>query len=249
MMRALIVDDEVLARQRIADMLAESHDIEVVAECGNGLDAVERIVELRPDILFLDVQMPEMTGFDVLETVGVDAVPAIVFVTAFDEYALRAFDARAIDYLLKPFTSARFAETLERSRRLIGRDRSDSTYRDTLATLMPPPAERRIAARDGSRIVFLKLHEVDWIESSGNYIRIHAAGRTCTLRSTLRSAAERLHDAGFRRISHSVIVNADRVRAVERQRDGDYLLMLDDGSSHETTRSYADVVAALIEFP
>jgi two-component system LytT family response regulator len=247
-LRALIVDDEALARQRLADLLAEAPDIELVASSANGPDAVERILALQPDLVFLDVQMPEMSGFEVLDAVGVASIPALVFVTAHDAYALRAFESRALDYLLKPFTAARFVEALQRARRVLSGDAAIEQHRRTdelLAALLPPPAERRIAARDGQRIVFLQAREIDWIEGAGNYVRLRARGSAYRLRATLKQTAERLRAAGFRRISHSVIVNLDRVRAAERRPDGDYELVLGDGTRLTTSRSYAGGIVDL----
>lgn len=239
--RALIVDDEAPARERLAALLTEQPDIEVLAECDNGPDAVDVIVERRPDLVFLDVQMPEMSGFEVVDAVGAESLPALVFVTAYDEFALRAFEARALDYLLKPFTAARFADALDRVRRVLHGDAARDVQQrvgQVLDQVLPPLSQRRLAARDRHRVVFLRLHEIDWIEGAANYIRLHSGGRVFTLRATLRATAERLHPAGFRRIHHSTIVNVERLRAIERRPDGGYVVTLEDGTRHETSRSY-----------
>jgi two-component system LytT family response regulator len=248
-LRVLIVDDEAPARERLAALLAEHPDVEVLGECSSGPEAVDAILERSPDLVFLDVQMPEMSGFEVVDAVGLDALRVLVFVTAYDEFALRAFEARALDYLLKPFTAARFAESLERARRVVGGEaarQAQSRVGDVLEQLLPPPPQRRLAARDGSRVVFLRLQEIDWIEGAGNYVRLHAGGRPFSLRSTLRATATRLHAAGFRRIHHSTIVNMDRIRSVQRAPQGGYTVTLEDGTTLETSRSYEESVARLL---
>ena len=247
--RALIVDDEGPARARIAALLGEHQGFEIIGECDNGPDAVDAIVARRPDLVFLDVQMPEMSGFEVVDAVGVDVFRALVFVTAYDEFALRAFDARALDYLLKPFTNARFEETLERARRVLAGDAARDLHQrmgDVLDQLLPPIPERRIAARDGHRVVFLRLREIDWIEGAGNYVRLHAGGRALALRATLKATAQRLLGAGFRRIHHSVIVNGDRIRSVERLVAGGYRVTLESGTQLETSRAYEDQLSGLL---
>lgn len=247
--RVLLVDDEEPSRQRLADLLAEQPDLELVAACRNGPEAVDQILALRPELVFLDVQMPEMNGFEVIAHVGVELIPALVFVTAYDQYALRAFESRALDYLLKPFTTARFEEALARARRILAGDAAVDQQRDVqrlIDQLLPAPRARRLAARDGRRIVFLQLGEIDWIEGAGNYVRIHSGGRTLTMRATLRHTAERLRAAGFRRISHSVIVNLDRVASVERENGGNYLVLLHDGTRVHTSRSYADELTGML---
>jgi len=239
--RALIVDDEAPARERIAALLADQADVEILAECGNGPEAVDAIVDRRPDLVFLDVQMPEMSGFEVVDAVGAESLPALVFVTAYDEFALRAFEARALDYLLKPFTAARFADALDRARRVLRGDAARDVQQrvgHVLDEVLPPLSQRRIAARDGNRVVFLRIQEIDWIEGAANYVRLHAGGRVFTLRATLRVTAERLHPAGFRRIHHSTIVNVERIRALERRPDGGYIVTLERGTRLESSRSY-----------
>jgi two-component system LytT family response regulator len=248
-LRALIVDDEAPARERVATLLADHDDVEVVAECANGPEAVDAITEHRPDLVFLDVQMPEMSGFEVVDAVGAGTIPVLVFVTAYDEFALRAFDARALDYLLKPFTAARFADALDRARRVTVADARRERHERlgaVLAEVLPPLRDRRFAAHDGHRVVFLRYRDVDWIEGAGNYVRLHSAGRRLTLRGTLRATAARLAEAGFRRIHHSCIVNVERIRQVERLDGGAYQVILEDGTALETSRSYADQLTALL---
>jgi two-component system LytT family response regulator len=248
-LEVLIVDDEPLARQRLQRLLRSEPDLTLLPACADGRSAVAAVREHRPDLMFLDVQMPEMSGFEVMDAVGVHAVPALVFVTAYDEYALRAFEARALDYLLKPFTAARFADALSRARRLLEGDAARETRSRVgavLEHLLPPLVQRRLAARDGSRVVFLRLHEIDWIEGAGNYVRLHAGGRTYSVRATLRATAQRLQAAGFRRIHHSTIVNMERIRTVEHLPQGGYVVSLEDGTRLETSRSYANSVGRLL---
>ena len=180
---------------------------------------------------------------------GARVLPALVFVTAYDEFALRAFEARALDYLLKPFTAARFADTLDRARRVLAGDAARETRErvaDLIDQLLPPLTQRRLAARDRGRVVFLRLQEIDWIEGAGNYVRLHASGRAFELRATLRATAARLHAAGFRRIHHSTIVNMERIRSVERMARGGFVVRLEDGTALETSRSYEESVARLL---
>jgi two-component system LytT family response regulator len=240
--RALIVDDEAPARERIAALLAGEPDVQVVAQCANGPDAVDAIAESQPNLVFLDIQMPEMSGFEVIDAVGAESIPALVFVTAYDAFTLRAFEVRAIDYLLKPFTASRFDEAMRRARRLVMGDAARDLRAEVgrlVREVLPPARDRRIAARAGGNIAFLKCSEIGWIEGAGNYVRLHAGGRVFTMRATLRQVAERLADAGFRRIHHSVIVNFDRVLTIERLERGEHQLTLDDGTRLETSRSYA----------
>jgi len=223
--------------------------VEVIGACANGPDAVDAIAEHSPDLVFLDVQMPEMSGFEVVDALGVEAFPALVFVTAYDAFALRAFEAGALDYLLKPFTAARFRDTLQRARRVLAGDAAREHQRrvdQVLEHVLPPLAARRVAARDGNRIVFLRYREIDWIEGAGNYVRLHAGARRLTLRATLKRTAERLRAAGFRRIHHSHIVNMERIHTVERQENGAYAVTLEDGTRLETSRAYAGSLAELL---
>jgi two-component system LytT family response regulator len=248
-LRTLVVDDDAPARERLITLLGEQSDIAIAGTCGNGPDAVDAIVSHRPDLVFLDVQMPEMSGFEVIDAVGVGAIPVLVFVTAWDAYALRAFEARAIDYLLKPFTGARFDEALQRVRRVLSGDHARQLHQQVeqlLGDVLPPPRERRLAARDGTRIVFLRLDEIDWIEGAGNYVRLYARGRHFAMRATLRQTSDRLRAAGFRRIHHSHIVNVERIASIEHQPGGDYVVVLETGTRLATSRAYTESVTSLL---
>jgi two-component system LytT family response regulator len=245
--RAVIVDDEAPARRRLRALLAREPDVDVVAECADGPAAIAAIRTHRPELLFLDIQMPEMSGFDVLAEVGVDAIPAIVFVTAYDQHALRAFDAHALDYLLKPFTNARFQDTLARARRVVARQddralpgRIADAVRDALGG-----ARDRIPIRAADRITFLRPDEIDRIEGAGNYVRIHAAGQTHLVRDSLRSMAERLDRHAFVRVHHSHIVNVDRIRELRPWGHGEFIVVLADGTRLTSSRSYASALRRL----
>jgi two-component system LytT family response regulator len=239
--RVMIVDDEELARQRIRRLLAREDDVEVVGEASDGVQAVESIRSLTPDLVFLDVQMPEADGFDVLDAVGLPTMPVVVFVTAYDGYALRAFEVHALDYLLKPFSRDRFQTALARAREEVRRRRDDpASDREKLAALVRELREsgkrpRRLIVRDGGRVSFLRVEEIDWVESAGNYLRIHVGAETHLLRGTLKGCAERLDPESFLRISRSTIVNLERVRAVHPWTRGELVVVLRDGTQLPTT--------------
>jgi two-component system LytT family response regulator len=259
-LRVLIADDEPLARRRVAQLLAGEPDAEVVGEAEDGAAALEAVAALRPDLLFLDVQMPEVTGLDVLAALAEaeGPVPAVVLATAYDEYALRAFDANAVDYLLKPYKADRFRAALCRARARL-RERAapgadDALRRQVegvLAALAaeraaPEPAPERLVARVGDRHVFIGLDEVDWLEAEGNYVRVHARGQEHLLREALGRLAGRL-PARFVRVHRSAVVNADRIRDVEPLAKGTYLIRLRSGDAVATGRAYRDAVQALLD--
>lgn len=241
--RVLIVDDEPPARERIRALLADEPDIAVLGECESGIAAVGMIRNLDPDLVFLDVQMPGLDGFGVVAELG-GAVPVLVFVTAYDAYAVRAFEVHALDYLLKPFDRERFRETLDRARAaLVEQDRPGQsaglaapiTEADTGRT----PLRRLLAKRDG-RLVVLKAVEIDWIESSANYASLHVGKETYLVRETMQSLEGRLDPAQFLRIHRSTIVNLDRVQEIEPYFHGDYIVRLADGQRLTLSRTYRD---------
>lgn len=239
--RTLLVDDEALARRRLRTLLRGDPGIEIVGECGDGGSAVKEIEALAPDLVFLDVQMPEADGFDVLDAVGARAMPVVVFVTAYDGYALRAFEVHALDYLLKPFSRDRFEAALARAREEIRRRRGDGPQdRDELAALLRELREagrrpRRLVVRDGGRVSFISVEEIDWVESAGNYLRIHVGPDAHLIRGTIKGCAERLDSESFLRISRSTIVNLDRVRAVHPWTRGELIVVMRDGTQLPTT--------------
>jgi two-component system LytT family response regulator len=240
--RAAIVDDEPLARQRIRDLLMEAEDVDVVAECANGEDAIDFLDASPPDLLFLDIQMPEIDGFDVLQAIGVDRVPALIFVTAYDQFALRAFEAHALDYLLKPFDDERFEAALQRARERIRQQRGGDLDRRLQALLENVRGDqgylRRLVVPSGHRNLFVRTEQIDWIEAERNYVRLHVGARAYLLRENLSHIASVLDPATFCRIHRSTIVNIDRIHAVESLFHGEYLVVLHDGTKLTSGRSY-----------
>jgi two-component system, LytTR family, response regulator len=238
----MIVDDEPLARRRIGNLLAEAEDVEIVAECANGREAITAIEASPPDLLFLDIQMPELDGFDVLQAIGLSTVPVVIFVTAYDQFALRAFEAHALDYLLKPFDDERFEAALERAReriRLQQEDDLDSRLRALLEDVSGGGGYlQRVVVPKGHRSVFIRTEEIDWIEADRNYIRLHVGERAYLLRENLGSIESALDPAKFCRIHRSTIVNIERIQAVESLFRGEYLLVLHDGTELTSGRSY-----------
>ena len=240
--RAAIVDDEPLARRRIRNLLIGERDVEVIAECANGKEAIESLEASPPDVLFLDIQMPEIDGFDVLQALGVGHVPVVIFVTAYDEFALRAFEAHALDYLLKPFDDERFEASLHRARERIRQQRGGDLDRRLEALLETVSGDhgylRRLVVPAGHRSVFLRTEQIDWIGAERNYIRLHVGGRAYLMRENLSRIASALDPKTFCRIHRSTIVNIDRIQAVESLFRGEYLVLLHDGTKLTSGRSY-----------
>ena len=222
-MKVMIVDDEPLARQVVRLLVESDRELTIVGEC-SGIEAASRIEETRPDILFLDIQMPEVGGFDVLERVGVDAVPAVVFVTAYDDYALRAFEAHALDYLLKPFDDRRFYEALARAKEKV-RARVGKTI------------VRRFLVRTRERMVFVKADDIDWIEAADYYASLHAGGKAHLVRQTMAELEKQLDPEKFVRVHRSAIVNLDRVAELHPLFRGDGILVLHDGTRLRLSRA------------
>jgi two-component system LytT family response regulator len=224
--RTLIVDDEPLARSNLAVLLKRDPEIDIIGECGSGTEAVTEIRKTHPDLLFLDVQMPECNGFDVLELLGKDLPPAIVFVTAYDEYALRAFEAGALDYLLKPFDNARFELALGRAKRRISPD-SDR-----------PRKLERVAIKGAGQLEFVKASDIDWIEAADYYACLHVGSKSHLLRRSLAELEEDLDPAEFCRVHRSGIVNLKRVQALKLNQDGEYEVVLESGVRVRLSRRY-----------
>lgn len=215
MIRALVVDDEALARRNITVLLRADPDVASIEECGSGAEAIEVIRRWKPDLLFLDVQMPECGGFDVLEMLGAELPSAVVFVTAHDEYALRAFEAGALDYLLKPFDNSRFARALKRAKEKLVH----------YAPVQSPPA-RRLVVRSPGQLLFLDALDVDWIEAANYYACLHVGADTHVIRRTLSELERELGEEKFIRIHRSTIVNIDQVQGLELQSSGEYEVVL-----------------------
>lgn len=247
--RTLIVDDEPLARDGLRVRLGREDDVDIVGEAEDGPRAVQAIRALRPDVVFLDVQLPGLDGFEVVERVAADHLPIIVFVTAHDRYATRAFDVHALDYLLKPITHRRFLDALVRVRREITRTDADEPAerlralfdaREAGSRAGSPPAGfmTRFTARDGERFVIVRARDVDWIEAAANYVRLHVAARTFQLRSTIGDLEQRLDPAQFVRVHRSGIVNVDRIREIHPDTHGEYQVLLTTGASLRLSRGY-----------
>ena len=224
--QALVVDDESLARRNLTVLLRRDPDIGSVAECESGLEAVEQIRKSKPDLVFLDVQMPECGGFDVLELLGSDLPPTIIFVTAYDEYALRAFEAGALDYLLKPFDDARFGRALNRAK-------------EKLAHYLPPQrATERLVVRSQGQVLFLSVEDIDWIEAAGYYACLHVGSDTHILRRPLSELEQDLGEERFIRVHRSIVVNLARIRGLELQSTGEYEVVLKSKVRLRLSRRY-----------
>ena len=238
--RALIVDDEPLARRRIRRMLAHHADVEIIGDSANGRDAILMIRDQAPDLVFLDVLMPEMDGFAVLESLDAEAMPLIIFVTAYDQYALRAFDVYALDYLLKPFDRQRFDKALQRAKARLANERSDINQR-ALALLEELRAQsshiERIVIKSGGRAFFLKTDEIDWVEAEGKYVRLHVGKESYLVREAISSLEAQLDSKKFLRIHRSTIVNIDRVRELQPWFHNEYRVILRDGTELMLSRS------------
>jgi two-component system LytT family response regulator len=239
--RAVIVDDEPLARRRIRRMLAHDAEVVVVGDCGNGEDAVAAIKDLNPNLLFLDVQMPEIDGFDVLESIDPTQMPFVIFVTAYDQYALRAFEVSAVDYLVKPFDRARFEKALKRAKSRLAIEHGSDFNQQTLALLEELKAKsnhiERLVIKSGGRAFFLKTEEIDWIEAEGKYVRLHAGKESYLLREAIGSMEAQLDPKKFPRIHRSSIVNIDRVRELQPWFHNEYRVVLNDGTILMLSRS------------
>jgi len=240
--RALIVDDEAPARRKLRELLGREADFEIVAEAADGVEAIEAIRTARPDVVFLDIQMPRLDGFGVVQEVGVEAMPLVVFVTAYDEHALRAFEVQALDYLLKPFAPSRFQKLLERVRRQLGQDRGDLAQRiDRLLAAVRPPAStlRQILVERGEgRQALLAVHEIDLIRAEGNYLRFFSNGDEYRRRGTLRDLEERLDPQQFERLNRSEIARLEAIRELQPWFHGDARVVMRDGAVLTWSRRY-----------
>jgi two-component system, LytTR family, response regulator len=246
--KTLIVDDEPLARRRIRSLLAREPGVQVVDECADGARAVEAIRLRQPDLVFLDVQMPVMNGLDVLRALGPELTATVVFVTAYEQFSLQAFEVHALDYLLKPFHRTRFQETMRRVRRRLGDARELASARARLSALLDPaegaealrssPMER-IAVKTAGKVSIVRVRQIDWIEGDGNYARLHVGRSVHLLRQTLKSLADRLDPDLFVRIHHSCIVNVERVHELQPWSHGDYVVVLENGHRITSSRSYS----------
>lgn len=240
--RTVIVDDEPLARARLVDLLAGERDVEVIAECKDGPEAISAITRLRPDLAFLDVQMPAADAFQVLASLESRRRPLIIFVTAYERHALKAFDVQAIDYLLKPYDNDRFRQALDRARAQLQQEHQSElgTRLLEMATQTHILHSDRVMVKSGNRLLFWRLGQIDWIESEGNYVRLHMGGESHLLRETMIALESRLDPAQFMRIHRSCIVNIERIRKIEPGENGDYTLTLTNGVGLTLSRGYRE---------
>jgi two-component system LytT family response regulator len=259
-LRTIIVDDEPLALKLLRTVLSEITDVEIVAECSNGKQAVEAVTKLQPELIFLDIQMPGMNGFDVIKSLQTDIMPMVVFVTAYDQYAVDAFDLHAVDYVLKPLDSERIARSVDRAidrlkndvdrsfkSPLIGAieeisERASKEKTDEPVNNLPDGMKRKLLVRDSGVVKVIPFDDIDWVDAAGDYMCVHAVGETHVIRSTLRDLMTKLDDNLFVRIHRSTIVNVERVVSVTPLQKGGSLLHLTQGESLKVSRNYRDSI-------
>ncbi len=249
-LRTLIVDDEPLARERLHKLLKAEPDIEILGECANGWEALAAIEKQKPDLVFLDVQMPEMDGLEVLAELGDGPLPAVIFCTAYDRFALKAFELHALDYLLKPFDLRRFQKALQRAREQIKlKHTGDLSQRlsSLLAELKSEPKHQdRLAIKTGDRVLLLRVDEIDWIEAADNYVELHVGTESHLLRETLTALEARLAPDKFLRINRSTIVNLERIKELQPLFHGEYAVLLRNGTRLTLSRSHRDKLKHLL---
>jgi two-component system LytT family response regulator len=246
--KTLIVDDEPLARQTIRDLLVDDPDVEVIGECKSGLEAVNFIRKQSPDLLFIDIQMPGMNGFEALARIDLERIPAIIFVTAFDQYALKAFEVHALDYLLKPFSDQRFKEALQQGKTYVELREINKLSQSLVALLGDHAGSETLAAkrksfltrfmiRSSGRVTFIKTSDVDWIAADDYYIKLHVGDKSHLLRISMNELEERLDPKRFLRIHRSTIINFDRVKELHQNPNGEYVVVLKNGTELKLSRS------------
>jgi two-component system LytT family response regulator len=251
---ALIVDDEPLARKFIRRMLENDRSIEIVGECGNGKEAVAAVLEKKPDLVFLDIQMPEMDGFTMIETLGIENLPNIVFVTAYEQYAIRAFEIHALDYLLKPFDQPRFEKAMKHAREKFANQQQNQSEQKQIAALLenlkqkPRFLDRLVIKADG-RIVFLKTEDIDWIEADDKYVHLHAGNKSHLVRQTLGAMEAQLDTQKFIRVHRSAIVNIGRIKELQPMFTGEHTIILENGTKLTLSRTYKNKLFELLGNP
>jgi two-component system LytT family response regulator len=243
LIKVLIVDDEPLARALIIELLKDFNEFQIIGECSNGKEAVRDIKESSPDLVFLDVQMPVMDGFAVLEEIKEETLPALIFVTAYDQYAIRAFDFHAIDYLLKPFSRSRFTKALTRAAERILHKSTDEVTKRQFTSLLEnyqnkPAHLKRLFLKDKGKIVLLEPEKLDWVQADDKYVRLHTAEKSYLIRQTLNALEVELDPQIFTRIHRSTIVNLSRVKELHPLFNGEYILILTDGTKLTLSRNY-----------
>lgn len=241
-LRTIIVDDEPLAREALVDCLSARDDVEIVAVCVDGPDAIEAIGKHDPDLLFLDVQMPEVSGFDVIDRLDSARVPLVVFVTAYDDFAMDAFHAAAVDYVLKPLDDERIARAVERAKRMAdGDDGAESAERPASAARgIDTGHATRVKVRDGDHIQFIRVDDVEWFEADGNYVVLHQKEGEARIRATLTSLEESLDPSSFVRVHRSAMINIEHLKEVQPWFSGDYLAIMLSGQHIRVSRRYRD---------
>lgn len=251
--RTLIVDDEPLARERLHALLEAEPDIEIVGECADGVQALATIRSAQPDLVFLDIQMPELDGFGVIAGLGPEKLPAVIFVTAYDRFALKAFEVHALDYLLKPFDRERFAKALQRARAMVEQRQSGDLNKRLSALLTDLKPEKpepkfldRIAIKSEGRVLFFKTEDIDWIEAADNYVSIHVGNEAHLHRETMLSLEAKLPSARFVRISRSAMINLERVKEMQPMFHGDYVVILKNGTRLTLSRNYRDKLSHIL---
>ena len=249
MLRALVVDDEELPRQRVKDLVMQHAGLQLIGEADNGAVALDMITELEPDVLFLDIQMPELDGFQLVAALDVPVMPAIIFVTAYDAYALRAFEVNAIDYLLKPVSADRFSSAVAR---VLSRREAPQGVAPDLRSIAERASEERgtlttrFVARRGSKHYFVRVTDVDWIEAEANYVRLQVGEKSHLIRETMKGLEAKLDATQFVRVHRSVIVAIERIQSIEAREQGEYLITMPGGHRFESSRGYSDRVRALL---
>jgi len=261
-LQVLVVDDEPLARSGMTTLLEKDPELDVVAECGNGRTAVEAILELQPDLVLLDIQMPEMDGFEVLRAVGTERMPPVVFVTAYDQFAVRAFEVNALDYLLKPFDDDRFARAIDRAKQSIRRpdvgelskrlfrlleaaERTTANH-SAASDRGTGPHLTRLVVRDAGRVFFVRTDEIDWIQAASYYVKLHVQGTVHLLRETMNSLESRLDPTAFFRVSRSAIVNLDRVKEIQPYTHSTHVVILKDGTRVKLSKTRKEGLEELL---
>ena len=264
--RVIVVDDEPLARRLIIASLMDHPEFEVVAECGNGRQAVDAVDKLSPDLMFLDIQMPGLGGFDVIRSLGSDKMPAVIFVTAYDAFAIDAFDANAIDYLLKPISEERFSRALARALVRLRQDQASHAEKRNLFGALNAIAdrvrekseaqtvgqsndqdERKISIKDGDSVMLVTESDIDWVDAAGDYMCIHVNGMTHVIRSTMHDLLSRLDQEKFKRVHRSTVVNTDRIVRIQKHMKGEYFLHLDCDEIIKVSRHYKEVIRDFID--
>src|SRR5919107_4875007 len=242
--RVLVVDDEPLAREKIRELVRRDPEVEIVGECSSGAEAVSAVRELRPDLLLLDVQMPDLGGFEVLQALDGEHPPAVIFVTAYDQYAVRAFEVHALDYLLKPFDRERFGAAWQRAKEQILKEKGSRLDERILTLLEELKAGskylERLVIKSGGRVFFLEAGDIDWIEAEGNYVSVHSGKKSHLLRETISSLETQLDPKKFRRIHRSSIVKIDRIKELQPWFHGEYRVILLDGTQLTLSRNYRE---------